>query len=77
MEMPANRKELRVEALRLLYEFKCCPFSEKNHWRLQLDAALDKLRAGTDISREETVQFLNRHYYRDYRSRRRKSEGIA
>ncbi|CAN5559564.1 hypothetical protein BH20VER3_BH20VER3_16150 [soil metagenome] len=74
--MGSNRDEARVEALRLLYEFKNCPQNEKNHWRLQLDSALDKLRSGTNISREEAVQFLNRKYYPEYRRRRKKSEGL-
>ncbi len=72
----AERHAERLEALRLLYEFKCCPFNEKNYWRLKLNAALDVLRSGSDISREETVQFLQKNYYPDYRRRRRKSEGI-
>jgi hypothetical protein len=76
--MAEERAAERLEALRVLYEFKCCPLNEKNYWRNKLNSALDALRRGSDISREEAIMFLQKKksYYPDYRRRRRKSEGL-
>lgn len=70
--MPTQQDKIRL--LELLYQHNTAQLHEKASTRAALDTALDEVRSGTLISRQQLKDLLYRDGYREYAKRRHVQE---